>query len=54
MYAHHADAFSSPQTEDRYKTLSKRMGTMVQLIVDRTVHPYRGRNDGPASVPGRP
>jgi hypothetical protein len=45
---------SSPQTEDRYKTLSKRMGTMVQLIVDRSAHQYRGRHDGPASVPGRP
>jgi hypothetical protein len=27
---------SSPQTEDRYKTLSKRMGTMVQLIGPHT------------------
>jgi hypothetical protein len=27
---------SSPQSEDRYKTLSKRMGTMVQLIGPHT------------------
>jgi hypothetical protein len=55
MYAHHAE-LSSPQTEDRYKTLSNRMGTMVHLIgphtpteVDMTAQ--LPRNGSPRLVP---